>query len=70
MDRYAALRALQGKRIKHAIVLEPEGQRAMPILVMDDGSHVEFWADAEGNGPGHAEVVPALHRTLLRREGR
>lgn len=69
MDRYASFRSLAGKTIKHAIIMNQHGQGKLPILVLEDGSHIEFWADAEGNGPGHAEVVPALHHTLLRRVG-
>lgn len=63
-------RSLEGKKVKHAIVMHEKGRKALPILVFEDGTHVEFWADAEGNGPGHAEVVAPVHHTLMRRVAR
>lgn len=45
------LEQLAGKVVAFARIIQ-----GCPVIVFTDGTAVEFWRDAEGNGPGHAEI--------------
>lgn len=45
------LEQLAGKVVAFAHIIQ-----GAPTIVFTDGTAVEVWSDAEGNGPGHAEI--------------
>jgi hypothetical protein len=52
---------LVGKKIQSILVQEDQGGSNEPeiILQFEDGSAAAIMADAEGNGPGFIEYLPA-----------
>jgi len=51
MDSKTFEKLLKGKKVVQAAVIDD-----VPMIMLNDGTIIEAWRDAEGNGPGHLEI--------------